>query len=179
MSSLKTELQNLKACLDAVDWVGRKSLKTAWAKCERGDWMLWYAHRAGVDRKLLVLAACDCASTALQYVPDGELRPALAIQAARDWCAGTGTARAAAGAAARAAAEAARAAAWATARAAAWAAAWAAARAAARAAEATGGAEAAGAAAWAARAAAEAAAHKQCADLVRARIPYSLLEEPE
>ena len=29
--------------------------------------MLWYAARVGVEHKLLVLAACDCAETALQY----------------------------------------------------------------------------------------------------------------
>jgi len=177
--SLKTELEALDACSEAVNWVGRKSLKTAWAKCEHGDWLLWYAGKVGVDQKLLVLAACDCAETALQYVPDGELRPAQAIQAARNWCDGTGTAEAAeraaagagaaAGAAAWAAATAERAAAWAAEEAAGAAAAWAAEEAATA------------AAAWAAEAAERAAdaagatAHKHCADLVRARIPYEVI----
>jgi hypothetical protein len=40
------------------------------------------AHKPGVDRSLVVLAACDCARTALRYVPPGEDRPLLAIEAA-------------------------------------------------------------------------------------------------
>jgi len=164
MSDFRKKLKALDACSDAVEWVGRKTLKTAWAKCERGDWLLWYAFRAGVDRKLLVLAACDCAETALQYVPEGELRPAQAIQAARNWCAGTGTAKAASAAArtAEAAAKAARAAGAAEA---------------AEAAEAAAEATAEAAAETAAEAAAETTAHKTCADLVRVRIPYALLEQ--
>jgi hypothetical protein len=95
---------------------------------------------------------CDCAATALKYVPKGEDRPRLAIEAARKYAdkktnanleklnaAGTaawaaGTATRAVGAAARAAWDAAGAAAWAAARdtaedaaeAAAWTATWAA-----------------------------------------------------
>ena len=45
--------------------------------------------RSGVEHKLLVLAACDCAETALKYVPKGENRPAKCIQITRDWCNGT------------------------------------------------------------------------------------------
>jgi hypothetical protein len=52
------------------------------------------------------LCACDCAETALKYVPPGEDRPRLAIAARRKWCRGEATdaevtaARDAAGAAA-------------------------------------------------------------------------------
>ena len=53
--------------------------------------MLWLAGRLDIDRKLLVLAACDCAETALQYVPEGEYRPAKCIQVTRNWCNGTAT----------------------------------------------------------------------------------------
>ena len=89
--NLAQQLKSMRACPDAVEWVGRRGLRTAWRDCKRGDWMLWLAGRLDIDRKLLVLAACDCAETALQYVPDGEDRPAAAIQTARDWCAGTAT----------------------------------------------------------------------------------------
>ena len=82
-------LNYMHACWEAVKWVGSKSLKTAWRDCPRGDWMLWLAGRLDIDRKLLVLAACDCVETALQYVPEGEDRPAAAIQTARNWCNGT------------------------------------------------------------------------------------------
>ena len=89
--SLKAQLIEMGACKEAVEWVGRKQLKTAWEKCGRADWMLWLAGRVGVDRKPLVLAACDCAETALQHVTAGEDRPRIAIETARKWCAGETT----------------------------------------------------------------------------------------
>lgn len=47
------------ACPEAIKWAGRRSLKTAWAKCERVDWMLWLAYEAGV-----CLRSVDAAATA-------------------------------------------------------------------------------------------------------------------
>ena len=87
MSKLHDELIKMNACAEAVKWVGRKSLKTAWAKCRRADWMLWYAART-CDRKLVVLAACACVRTALKYVAVGELRPLKAIETAEAWARG-------------------------------------------------------------------------------------------
>ena len=83
------KLNDMHACSEAVRWVGKRGLMTAWRDCPRGDWMLWLAGRLDIDRKLLVLASCDCAETALQYVPKGEDRPAMCIQVTRDWCNGT------------------------------------------------------------------------------------------
>ena len=83
------KLNDMHACSEAVRWVGKRGLMTAWRDCPRGDWMLWLAGRLDINRKLLVLAACDCAETALQYVPEGEDRPAKCIQITRDWCNGT------------------------------------------------------------------------------------------
>jgi hypothetical protein len=57
-------------------------------KCERGDWLLWLAGKIGIDRKVLVLAACDCAERALKYVEKGEDRPRVAIATARKWANG-------------------------------------------------------------------------------------------
>ena len=91
MTNLKSKLLDMDACPDAVKWVGRRGPKTAWRDCKRGDWMLWAAARLGVDRKLLVLTACDCAEIALKYVPEGEDRPAKAIATARAWCEGDAT----------------------------------------------------------------------------------------
>ena len=73
MSTPISHLDEMRACSDAVAWVNAskcRSLETAWKKCERGDWMLWYAgKKAGpvVDekRKTLVLAACAGARLAL------------------------------------------------------------------------------------------------------------------
>ena len=89
--TLSEQLKSMHACSEAVEWVGRKKIKTAWRDCPHGDWMLWLAARLDIDRKLIVLAACDCAETALQYVPEGEDRPAKAIQTSRNWCEGTAT----------------------------------------------------------------------------------------
>jgi hypothetical protein len=85
------QIRHLYPCAPAVEWLGERDLETAWSECERGDWMLWLATRAGVDRRLLVQAACDCAETALQYVPEGEERPRVAVETARAWCRGEAT----------------------------------------------------------------------------------------
>ena len=202
-------LQAIKASQEILDWVrGTKDAGDAsdiYNSCVRGDWLLEIAALAEVDRRTIVLAACQCARTALQYIPVGEERPRKAIEAAEKWCEGKGTleevrtARAAAGAAwaaARAesvgaagvapasALKAARAAAWAAMAAARAAGDAGAARAAAGAAwaawaawDAAGTARAAGEAAGDAGAAARAASLKQSAAIVREFIPWDVLEE--
>jgi hypothetical protein len=55
--------------------------------------MLWIAALLagppGDDsRKSIVMAACACARTALEFVPAGELGPLRAIETAEAWCAG-------------------------------------------------------------------------------------------
>jgi hypothetical protein len=89
--------------------------------------MLWLAAKAGVERKIVVLAACAVARTALKHVKPGELRPLKAIETAEAWTRGEATLeevrRAAAAANAAAYAAAANAAAYAAANAAAYAAA--------------------------------------------------------
>jgi hypothetical protein len=165
-------LQSLDACGEAITYAKtRRTLKTAWTNCERGDWLLWLAGRLGIDRKLLVRAACDCARLAMKYTTDP--RPLRAIETAEAWCDGQATLEEVR--------DAARAAAYATAYAAD--AAYAAARAAAYAAYAAAAARAAAYAAYAAYPsdAADADARKQtltqCAELVRARIPWSVIAD--
>jgi len=115
---MKTELgkllNRLGACNDAVNWVGERDLATAWAECERADWMLWLCGRMiGKDgwptHQQIVLVVCLCAETALpifeKKYPKND-RPRKVIEAARAWANGTGTkaqARAAVAAAADAA----------------------------------------------------------------------------
>ena len=41
MKTLKEELIELKACEEAIKWVGEKTPEEAWNTCERGDWMWW------------------------------------------------------------------------------------------------------------------------------------------
>ena len=166
-------LESNNACSDAVIWIGKRSLKQAWDECERADWMLWYMCRAELATKReRIHIVCDCAATALKYVPKGEDRPREAIEAARRYADEPteenlrllNAAGAAAGAAvwvAWATRAAAGAAVWAAAGAAVWAAefAWGAA------AEAAGGAAgaAAGIAAWV-------VAHKQMCEMIREKI---------
>ena len=87
---MRDRLIKMGACEDAVAWVGERDIAAAWAECERADWMLWLAGRV-VAREPVVLAACACARTALQYVPAGEDRPQLAIETAEAWARGEAT----------------------------------------------------------------------------------------
>ena len=111
------ELAKLNPCADALAWCGsRASLDEAWAECDRGDWMLWYAGRLSgppksASRRRLVLCACECARLSLELFerryPDDK-RPCNAIETAERWAKGDETVsfddvRAAASAAANAA----------------------------------------------------------------------------
>ncbi len=79
---LSTQLKKFDACTEGYEWAKGKTLTEAWSTCERGDWMLWYAAKINIDRKLLVRAACACARLALRFVPEGEDRPRIAIETA-------------------------------------------------------------------------------------------------
>jgi hypothetical protein len=84
------------ACVEALAWSKGKSLKTVWETCERGDWMLWLTAKmigkvGWPSHQQVVLAACDCAETALVYVPAGEERPKKCIEVVRKWTRGEAT----------------------------------------------------------------------------------------
>jgi hypothetical protein len=83
----KQILTKLGACSESIEWVGDRTMQEAWDKCERADWMLWIMARGitqgDAQHRMLIGLACDCAATVLQYVPAGEDRPRLAIEAAR------------------------------------------------------------------------------------------------
>ena len=90
--SLREHLSALNACPEARSWVGGRSPAEALAACKRPDWLLWYlaqSIKAPSDRwhRLVVSLAADCAETALQFIPTGEERPRLALEAARRWAA--------------------------------------------------------------------------------------------
>ena len=89
-------MTQMNACSGAKEWIADNGLgfKQAWETCQRPDWMLWLVgqmcgRKRWPDRKAIVLLACDMAETVLHLVPEGEDRPWLAIEAARNWCAGT------------------------------------------------------------------------------------------
>ena len=87
-------LTSLGACSEAVKWSKKyRSAKSAWANCERGDWLLWLAgKKAGPvgdeKRKKLVLAACGCARIALpiwqKRYPDDK-RVEVCLDTAERW----------------------------------------------------------------------------------------------
>ena len=80
------------ACGEALAWLKTQDdPKHAWQTCERPDWMIWLAGRRNIDRKVLVKIACDCARTALRFVPEGEDRPRLAIETTERWIVGEAT----------------------------------------------------------------------------------------
>lgn len=81
-------LKKNHACAPSLEWLQSRTLAEVWEQCERGDWLLWLAAKAGVDRKRLVMAACACARLALVHVPSGEERPRIAIETAESWCRG-------------------------------------------------------------------------------------------
>jgi len=109
--SLKRQLTLLRACNSAVEWAGDRDFATAWAECERADWMLWLcAKMIGKDgwpeKKQIVLCAADIAESVLPIFEEkypNDSRPREAIEAARAWSNGKGTNAAAAAAAAAAA----------------------------------------------------------------------------
>lgn len=83
---------SFRPCPEAIAWLATQpSAEQAWATCERGDWLLWVAACLLTDdaiRMLVVLAASDCAETALVHVPAGEDRPRACIETVRAWARG-------------------------------------------------------------------------------------------
>ena len=82
----------IQACQLAVDWCRTQpDLATAWAACERADWMLWLAGRlsgpAGDPRRItLALACADCAETVPQSPAGSEC-----LRVLRAWTRGEAT----------------------------------------------------------------------------------------
>lgn len=93
MSKLKKLLKKIGACEEAIDWIGERDLKTCWAQCERGNWMLWLCgsmngERGWPTKKNIALAVCDFVESALpvfenEYPEDK--RPRNAIETLRKW----------------------------------------------------------------------------------------------
>ena len=67
---LKEKLKEMNACQEAIDWVGNRTLKQAWDECERGDWMLWFASKSGVELQPLTLAKARCAKLVIHLMKD-------------------------------------------------------------------------------------------------------------
>lgn len=65
------------------DWAQEHgySMRQAWRRCPRGDFMLCWAGPR-VERRELVLAACECARLTLHLVPNDEPAARVAIETA-------------------------------------------------------------------------------------------------
>ena len=60
-----------RACKDGMTFASKyESLREAWDNCNRGDWMCWYAEKAGVDKRTLTLVAGLCAETVIHLMND-------------------------------------------------------------------------------------------------------------
>jgi hypothetical protein len=86
--SYREKLKQMGACPDGIEWAGERTLEQIWLELENPSWMFWLTRKLEIDHKLIVLATCGCARTALQYIPDGETRPLAAIEAAEKWANG-------------------------------------------------------------------------------------------
>ena len=55
-------------CEEAADWAQGKTIQEIWNTCERGDWLLWWAQKRGLEsRKLTAAYAAVTAAYAAAY----------------------------------------------------------------------------------------------------------------
>lgn len=66
------ELKDMNACTEAIKWVRENNydMEAAWQNCNRGDWLLWYADKKGVDIKKLTLAKVKCVNMVRHLIND-------------------------------------------------------------------------------------------------------------
>ena len=79
MKTFKERLVEMNACPAAVEWVGERTLKQAWAECERGDWMLWFAAKMDVDIRTLTKAKVSTARLVQHLMEDERSLKALDV----------------------------------------------------------------------------------------------------
>lgn len=90
--SFDRRLADLNASYDLIAWSREyRDMPSAWAACERGDWLLWLAAvcaRTADERRATVAAAAACARLALPHLASGQPGPLAAIKAAESWSEG-------------------------------------------------------------------------------------------
>ena len=85
-----TGIMRRAACQEARDWAAAyPTPSAAWAACDRGDRMLWYAVMVGADRRRIVRAAAACARLALPFTAEPSVR--VAVETAESWSRGGAT----------------------------------------------------------------------------------------
>lgn len=84
---LMEKLSELDACTEGKNFAKGKTLKKAWAECERPDWMLWLYRRASNYSQINVVKAAVFAAELVINIFEakypGDDRPRKAIEAAK------------------------------------------------------------------------------------------------
>jgi hypothetical protein len=80
MKTFKELLSDLRACHDAMEWAGDRTIEQIVSECHRADWLLWLAPRVGVDVRLVTLTAGHVANTVRHLMIDE--RSTAAVDAA-------------------------------------------------------------------------------------------------
>jgi hypothetical protein len=74
---MKELLIKLRACEDAREWAGDKTIEEIVEQCHRGDWLLWLAARINIGLQPLTLAKGHCANTIRHLMKDERSRKAV------------------------------------------------------------------------------------------------------
>jgi hypothetical protein len=70
MKVFKDLLINLKACSEAIEWAGDRTIEEVVENCHRGDWLLWLAQKIDIDKRNFTLAKAHCANTVRHLMKD-------------------------------------------------------------------------------------------------------------
>ena len=82
MNKLNELLESLNACSEATIWANTQpDLQTAWANCQRGDWMLWLYKRMYPDNLRELTLAKGLAANTVRHLMKDE-RSIAAVDAA-------------------------------------------------------------------------------------------------
>lgn len=89
-AELRDHLVRMRACSESLEWFDATLGEPAdlWIACPRVDWLTWFAERLSIDIRLIVLGACDCARLAGS---DGDPYARRAIETAEAWTRGEAT----------------------------------------------------------------------------------------
>jgi hypothetical protein len=67
----KFDISSFSPCSEGKAYYDSKpSFEAFWNECERGDWMLWIAHKLDIDRRTLIRAKALCANTVRHLMKD-------------------------------------------------------------------------------------------------------------
>ncbi len=90
--SARRVLSRARVPLEFFEWPGRRSFRSAWMECPRGDWLLHLAAILRIDRRILVRTAVECVRPAMARADPGMESHARTLDVALAWCDGRATA---------------------------------------------------------------------------------------